>query len=78
MTTATRDAVHQWLEEAGGAMGGDATQRRDALLELESAIYERIEERTVDGEQEHDATRAVLVDMGDAITIGHRFVPQRP
>jgi hypothetical protein len=78
MTTATRDAVHQWLEEAGGAMGGDATQRRDALLELESAIYERIEERTVDGEQEHDATRAVLVDMGDATTIGHRFVPQRP
>ncbi|MHC4940479.1 MAG: hypothetical protein ACYTHK_16190 [Planctomycetota bacterium] len=78
MTSATRDAVHEWLEEAAGAMGGDANQRREALLELESAIYERIDERTTGGEDESDAARAVLIDMGDAIEIGHRFVPQRP
>ena len=71
MTTATRDVVHQWLEDAGGAMGGDATQRRDALLELEAAIYERIEEpgraikvlerlaKTPAGDPQH------IIDLGD-------------
>ena len=78
MTSATRDAVHEWLEEAAGAMGGDAFQRREALRELESAIHERIDERTTGGEEETEATRAVLNDMGSAIEIGHSFVPQRP
>lgn len=78
MTRGTREAVQDWLEQAGGAMGGDAAQRREALLELESAIYERIDERTVAGEQEHEAAEAVLTGLGDAREIGHRFVPQRP
>jgi len=78
MSGATKDAVHEWLDEAAGAMGGDAAQRREALLELESAIYERIDERTGTGESEDDAARAVLAGLGDARELGHSIVPQRP
>ncbi|MEM8884210.1 MAG: permease prefix domain 1-containing protein [Planctomycetota bacterium] len=74
----TNRGVQDWLEEAGGAMGGDATGRRDALLELESAIYEKVEERTATGESEEQAVEIVLRDMGDPVSIGHAFVPQSP
>jgi len=59
-------------------MGGDATQRREAVLELESTVLERIEERTATGESHETAAYAVLDALGDPRTMGHNFMPQRP
>jgi len=78
MTNATRDVVHSWVEEAAGSMGGGTAERRDALLELESTIHEKIDDRTSTGEQEEQATRSVLDSLGDPRAMGHAFMPQRP
>jgi hypothetical protein len=78
MTRATQESVHRWIEEAAGSMGGDARERREALLELESTIYEKIEDRTREGGQEDEATQEVLESLGDPRTMGHAFMPQRP
>jgi len=78
MTHSTRDTVHHWIEEAAGSMGGQATERREALMELESTIYEKIDERTAQGETEDEATRSVLDSLGDPRALGHAFMPQHP
>jgi len=78
MTQSTRDTVHLWIEEAAGSMGGQATERREALLELESTIYEKIDERTASGEAEEQAAHSVLQSLGDPRAMGHAFMPQRP
>ena len=69
MTRATNDSVHQWIEEAGAAMGGDTSARREALLELESSIYDQIDEQTDAGVAEQTAVTTVLGSFGDAATI---------
>ena len=78
MTRATEDVIHQWIEEAGAAMGGDVAERREALLELESTIYEKVEEQTRAGVKEDAAVDTVLRSLGDATVMGHACIPQRP
>ena len=78
MSPATNDAIHKWIDEAGAAMGGDATERKEALLELESTIYERLEEQTDAGVEERTAVESVLDSLGSATEMGHACMPQRP
>ncbi|MFQ5843989.1 MAG: hypothetical protein ACE5JG_03285 [Planctomycetota bacterium] len=70
--------VRRWLDEASTAMGGDARSRRDALLELETTILERVEERTRHGESETQAITGVLETLGDSHEVGASFEPSRP
>lgn len=83
MSRATKDRTGQerigdWIDEAGAAMGGDASSRQDAKRELTSTIYDKVEERTGAGECEQGAIVAVLDELGDARQMGHAFLPQRP
>jgi len=78
MTRDTHDPVQLWMDEASSTMGGDASQRREAILELESTIHERIDERTAAGETQEKAAHAVLDTLGDPRTMGHALMPQRP
>lgn len=78
MSGQVRDIVHRWLDEAGSAMGGDAARRRDALLELETTIYERIEDRTRGGELPEEIVHDVLQMMGDPTQVGSDIQPMRP
>lgn len=78
MSPNVHDVVHRWLDEAGSSMGGDAARRRDALLELETTIYERVEERTRQGELPEEAVQDVLDAMGDPTSVGNGFLPMRP
>jgi hypothetical protein len=78
MSPNVREVVHRWLDEAGSSMGGDAARRSDALLELETTIYERLEERTRQGELPDEAIRDVLDAMGEPAAIGGGFLPMRP
>ncbi|MHC4341488.1 MAG: HAAS signaling domain-containing protein [Planctomycetota bacterium] len=78
MTRKVEEVVHLWLDEAATAMGGDAAHRGDVLLELETTIYDRIEERTATGQIPAEAVRDVLDAMGDPAEVASSFVPVRP
>ena len=73
-----QESVQQWLEHASTAMAGTAEQRRDMLLELESAIHDRVEERTRRGEDAERAITVVLRGMGDPAEVGSAIAPGRP
>lgn len=73
-----QDEVHRWLDEAAQAMGGSAEQRRDALLELESTIYDRIDERVRQGTAREAAAREVLRGLGEPTALGSAVAPARP
>jgi len=73
-----QDAVHRWLDEAAGAMGGDPAHRKDVLLELETTIYDRIEERTQKGEPEEAAVTIVLRTLGEPAHVAQSLLPGRP
>jgi len=72
------EAVQQWLDEAATAMGGGAKSRHDVLLELETNILDRVEERTTRGQIPDEAVRDVLDAMGDPVEVGSSFIPVRP
>ncbi|MFB3066306.1 MAG: hypothetical protein ACE10D_07305 [Planctomycetota bacterium] len=76
MSPDMKQKLQRWLDEASTAMGGDADERQDALLELETTILERIDERTGDGESQSEAIDIVLRDMGDSQEMGASFLPQ--
>ena len=78
MSPATNDAIHKWIDEAGAAMGGAAAERKEALLELESTIYERLDEQTNAGVEEGAAVESVLDSLGSATEMGHACMPQTP
>ena len=59
MSADVKEKLQRWLDEASTAMGGDATERRDALLELETTILERIDERTTDGESQAEEAERI-------------------
>ena len=71
-------AVQKWLDEADTAMAGDAERRQDVLLELETAIYDRVEERTRKGELPGQAVEVVLRDIGNPGKVGNSYLPERP
>ena len=73
-----KEAVHRWLDEASGAMGGKTAHRRDVLLELETTIYDRIEERTREGETEETAVTIVLRNLGEPARVAQSLLPGRP
>ncbi len=79
MSTATvaRETVQRWLDEAGAAMGGDPGRRRDALLELETTIWERLDERT-DGEPTDADVNFVLAALGEPTEVGSSCLPAAP
>lgn len=77
MSVQAKERVSRWLDEAAASMGGDAAHRRDVVLELESTIYDRIEERARKGEDADDAARVVLQSMGEAGEVGGSFLPDR-
>lgn len=78
MKPPVQDAVQGWLDAAATAMGGGAARRRDVLLELETTIYDRLEERTRRGQLPEEAVRDVLELMGDPAEVGSSFAPVRP
>jgi hypothetical protein len=78
MTHEVLNEVHRWLDEAAEAMGGSAEQRRDALLELESTIYDRIDERVRRGAAPDAAAREVLASLGEPTALGSAVAPARP
>jgi len=78
MTDRVKDSIVRWLDEAGMAMGGVARERRDALLELESAIYDRVDEKTRSGQVPEEAVQDVLDALGDPAQIGSSYLPVRP
>jgi hypothetical protein len=59
-------------------MGGQARERRDALLELETAIYDQIDERVDSGEIPEEAVQDVLDALGDPAEVGSQYMPQPP
>ncbi|MEE8104027.1 MAG: permease prefix domain 1-containing protein [Planctomycetota bacterium] len=67
--------VQRWLDEADAAMSGDSESRRDVLMELQSAIMDRVDERTDKGAKPDEALDTVLQDMGDPGEIGSSFLP---
>jgi hypothetical protein len=75
MTQQTKEAVQQWLDEAAAAMSGRAKLRRDALLELETTIYERLEDLEREGEATIDD---IVAAMGDPIQVGSSIMPAEP
>ncbi|MHC4670460.1 MAG: hypothetical protein ACYTFD_18910 [Planctomycetota bacterium] len=78
MSEQVQDAVQQWLDEAATAMGGEPAHRRDALLELEATILDRLDERARSGQVPDEAVQDVLEMMGDPAEIGSSFMPSRP
>lgn len=78
MTDQSKERVGRWLDEAGMAMGGVPSERRDALLELETTIYDRIDEKTRAGVVPDEAVQDVLDAMGDPAEIGSSYLPSRP
>ena len=78
MNKPAQDAVRDWLDAAATAMGGGAERRRDALLELETTIYDRVDERTRGGQVPEEAVRDVLEILGDPAQVGSSFAPVRP
>jgi len=78
MTRQVGDPVERWLDEAAQAMGGDAERRRDVLLELESTIHDRVDERVRRGEARDAAVDGVLGSLGDPEEIGSSVMPGRP
>jgi hypothetical protein len=78
MTKQVKETVGRWLDEAATAMGGDRRSRRDALLELETAIYDRVEERTQAGQIPDEAVQDVLDALGDPAEVASSYAPVRP
>ncbi len=78
MTGATEDKVQRWLDEAATAMGGRPEGRRDALLELEATILDKVDERTRKGQVPAEAVRDVLDALGDPAEVGSSFLPPAP
>jgi len=78
MTQPVQDKVQRWLDEAATAMGGEPRGRRDALLELEATILDRVEERTRTGQVPEEAIQDVLDALGDPAEVGSSFAPSRP
>lgn len=78
MTQPVQEAVRQWLDEAATSMGGQPSRRRDVLLELETTILDRVDEKTRAGQVPEEAVRDVLQMMGDPMEVGSSFVPTRP
>jgi len=76
--TEAEQKVHLWLDEAATAMGGKPEGRRDALLELEATILDRIDERTRAGQVPEEAVRDVLNALGDPAEVGSSFLPPTP
>ncbi len=73
-----KDAVQRWLDEADTAMAGGAERRQDVLLELETVIYDRVDERTRKGDSPDQAVKVVLRDIGNPMKVGNSFLPERP
>jgi len=73
-----QESVQHWLDAAGTAMGGDAARRRDVLLELETTILERVDDRVRTGQVPEEAVCDVLELMGDPAQVGNTFMPVRP
>ena len=67
--------VQRWLDEADAAMSGDSESRRDVLMELQSAIMDRVDERTDKSAKPDEALDTVLQDMGDPAEVGSSFLP---
>jgi hypothetical protein len=67
MSEPVQEAVRQWLDEAATSMGGQPSRRRDVLLELETTILDRVDEKTRSGQVPEEAVRDVLEMMGDPI-----------
>jgi len=78
MKQPVQDAVRGWLDAAATAMGGGAQHRRDVLLELETTIYDRVDERTRRGQVPEEAVRDVLEILGDPAELGSSLAPVRP
>jgi hypothetical protein len=78
MTGATEDKVQRWLDEAATAMGGRPEGRRDALLELEATILDKVDERTRAGQVPAEAIKDVLDALGDPAEVGSTFLPPAP
>ncbi|MFI5402828.1 MAG: permease prefix domain 1-containing protein, partial [Planctomycetota bacterium] len=78
MTGATEDKVQRWLDEAATAMGGKPEGRRDALLELEATILDKVDERTRAGQVPAEAIKDVLDALGDPAEVGSTFLPPAP
>ena len=68
--------IQRWLDEAGTAMSGNANRRRDALLELETAILERLDEGAE--EPTESDIESVLRNMGDPEEVGSSMLPAHP
>ena len=78
MTKSVENAVREWLDDAATSMGGEPKRRRDVLLELETTILDRVDDRTRTGQVPEEAVRDVLEMMGDPVEVGSSFVPTRP
>jgi hypothetical protein len=78
MTPGLEQKVQRWLDEAATAMGGRPDGRRDALLELEATILDRVEERTRAGQVPEEAIKDVLDALGDPAEVGSSFLPPAP
>jgi len=72
------EVVKGWLDEVASAMGGYAGPRRDVLLELETTIYDRIEERAGGRPVPPELVQDVLDAMGDPGEVGASFAPAAP
>jgi hypothetical protein len=78
MTQGVEDRVQRWLDEAATAMGGKPEGRRDALLELEATILDKVDERTRAGQVPEEAVKDVLDALGDPHEVGSSFLPPAP
>jgi len=72
------EAVQQWLDSAAGAMSGSAASRRDAVLELESAILEQIDEQVAGDTATDVLVHDILQRMGDPEEVGGSMLPGMP
>jgi hypothetical protein len=78
MSGTVTESVHQWLDEAATAMGGDPRRRSDVLLELETTIYDRLEERTGGETPTTKDVKEVLTAMGEPAEVANSFMPVQP
>ena len=78
MSERVQETVQLWLDEAATAMGGEPARRRDILLELETTILDRVDERARSGQAPADAVQDILDMMGDPAQVGSSFMPSRP
>ncbi|HEX5136833.1 MAG TPA: hypothetical protein VFY93_07675 [Planctomycetota bacterium] len=78
MTEGVEQRVQRWLDEAATAMGGRPEGRRDALLELEATIFDRVDEKTREGKLPDEAVEDVLNALGDPAEVGSTFLPPAP